>query len=77
MNLISSKRANIHDGFPKQYLKLTSDRTLLQPTTLRPSRIAGATAPIVVTNNEQRFLLESSFGESGPGRLHHARTGRL
>jgi mannose-1-phosphate guanylyltransferase len=77
MNLISSNRANIHDGFPKQYLKLTSDRTLLQPTTLRPSRIAGATAPIVMTNNEHRFLVESGFGESGPGRLYLARTSGL
>ena len=68
MNLISSEGANIHDGFPKLYLKLTSERTLLQQTALRPSRIAGVTAPIVVMNNEQRFLVDSSFKEPGPGR---------
>jgi hypothetical protein len=42
MNLISSTGANIHDGYPKQYLKLTSDQTLLQQTALRPGSIAVA-----------------------------------
>jgi mannose-1-phosphate guanylyltransferase/mannose-6-phosphate isomerase len=52
-------------GYPKQYLKLTSDKTLLQQTALRLKGIAGITAPIVVTNNEQRFLVAEQLRESG------------
>jgi mannose-1-phosphate guanylyltransferase/mannose-6-phosphate isomerase len=52
-------------GYPKQYLKLTSDKTLLQQTALRLEGIAGITAPIVVTNNEQRFLVAEQLREAG------------
>jgi len=52
-------------GYPKQYLKLTSDKTLLQQTALRLNGIADITAPIVVTNNEQRFLVAEQLRESG------------
>jgi mannose-1-phosphate guanylyltransferase/mannose-6-phosphate isomerase len=52
-------------GYPKQYLKLTSDRTLLQQTALRLGGIAGITAPIVVTNNEQRFLVAEQLRDAG------------
>ncbi|ABB07455.1 mannose-1-phosphate guanylyltransferase/mannose-6-phosphate isomerase [Burkholderia lata] len=44
-------------GYPKQYLKLTGDRTLVQQTAARLQHIPGAAAPIVLTNNEQRFLV--------------------
>jgi mannose-1-phosphate guanylyltransferase / mannose-6-phosphate isomerase len=44
-------------GYPKQYLKLTGDHTLVQQTALRLRGIADISAPIVVTNNEQRFLV--------------------
>ena len=44
-------------GYPKQYLKLTGDHTLVQQTALRLRGIADIAAPIVVTNNEQRFLV--------------------
>ncbi|KVQ39413.1 mannose-1-phosphate guanylyltransferase [Burkholderia cepacia] len=44
-------------GYPKQYLKLTGDQTLVQQTASRLQHIPGAAAPIVVTNNEQRFLV--------------------
>jgi mannose-1-phosphate guanylyltransferase/mannose-6-phosphate isomerase len=52
-------------GYPKQYLKLTSDKTLLQQTALRLQGIAGVTAPIVVTNNEQRFLVAEQLRQAG------------
>src|SRR5471030_1618466 len=52
-------------GYPKQYLKLTSDKTLLQQTVLRLNGIADVTAPIVVTNNEQRFLVAEQLREVG------------
>lgn len=51
--------------YPKQYLKLTSDKTLLQQTALRLSGIAGIAAPIVVTNNEQRFLVAEQMRQIG------------
>ncbi|CAD9226552.1 mannose-1-phosphate guanylyltransferase [Burkholderia cenocepacia] len=44
-------------GYPKQYLKLTSDNTLVQQTALRLRNLPGASAPIIVTNNDQRFLV--------------------
>ena len=44
-------------GYPKQYLKLTGEHTLVQQTALRLRGIADITAPVVVTNNEQRFLV--------------------
>ncbi|MFL9922505.1 mannose-1-phosphate guanylyltransferase/mannose-6-phosphate isomerase [Paraburkholderia fungorum] len=44
-------------GYPKQYLKLTGEDTLVQQTALRLRGIAGIASPIVVTNNEQRFLV--------------------
>ncbi|WP_419686300.1 mannose-1-phosphate guanylyltransferase/mannose-6-phosphate isomerase [Burkholderia theae] len=44
-------------GYPKQYLKLTSDNSLVQQTALRLRNLQGASAPIIVTNNDQRFLV--------------------
>jgi mannose-1-phosphate guanylyltransferase/mannose-6-phosphate isomerase len=44
-------------GYPKQYLKLTGDHTLVQQTALRLRGMANVAASIVVTNNEQRFLV--------------------
>ena len=44
-------------GYPKQYLKLTGDQTLVQQTAIRLQHIPSAAAPIIVTNNEQRFLV--------------------
>ncbi|WP_201316723.1 MULTISPECIES: mannose-1-phosphate guanylyltransferase/mannose-6-phosphate isomerase [unclassified Burkholderia] len=44
-------------GYPKQYLKLTGDQTLVQQTAGRLQHIPDAAAPIVVTNNDQRFLV--------------------
>ncbi|KVH43914.1 mannose-1-phosphate guanylyltransferase [Burkholderia diffusa] len=44
-------------GYPKQYLKLTRDKSLVQQTALRLRNIRNTTAPIVVTDNDQRFLV--------------------
>lgn len=44
-------------GYPKQYLKLTGENTLVQQTALRLRGIADVAAPIVITNAEQRFLV--------------------
>ena len=44
-------------GYPKQYLKLTSELSLVQQTVARVRGLDGVAEPIVVTNNEQRFLV--------------------
>ncbi|MCA8329968.1 mannose-1-phosphate guanylyltransferase/mannose-6-phosphate isomerase [Burkholderia cepacia] len=52
-------------GYPKQYLKLTGNNTLVQQTALRLSNIGDIQRPIVVTNNEQRFLVAEQFRQVG------------
>ncbi|MEA3088564.1 MAG: mannose-phosphate guanylyltransferase / mannose-6-phosphate isomerase [Paraburkholderia sp.] len=44
-------------GYPKQYLKLTGENTLIQQTALRLHGVADVASPIIVTNHEQRFLV--------------------
>jgi mannose-1-phosphate guanylyltransferase/mannose-6-phosphate isomerase len=50
---------------PKQFLPLVGERTLFQDTALRTRGLAGAGAPIVVTNSEQRFLAADQLAEIG------------
>jgi len=51
--------------FPKQLLALTGPRTLLQETALRAAGLDGATAPLVVCNQEHRFLIAEQLREVG------------
>jgi mannose-1-phosphate guanylyltransferase/mannose-6-phosphate isomerase len=50
---------------PKQFLPLVSERTLLQDTLLRLRGVDGAFAPIVVSNDEHRFLVAEQMREIG------------
>ena len=50
---------------PKQFLALLSRHTLLQDTALRVQGIAGCEQPIVVCNDEQRFLAADQLREIG------------
>src|SRR5947199_1953107 len=50
---------------PKQFLPLVSNRTLLQDTVLRVQGFDGARAPIVVSNDEHRFLVAEQMREIG------------
>ena len=50
---------------PKQFLALLSRHTLLQETALRVRPIPGCEAPIVVCNDEQRFLAADQLREIG------------
>ena len=50
---------------PKQFLPLVSQRTLLQDTVLRLQGVDGARAPIVVSNDEHRFLVAEQMREIG------------
>jgi mannose-1-phosphate guanylyltransferase/mannose-6-phosphate isomerase len=51
--------------FPKQLLALVSDLTLLQETARRTDSFVDALAPIVVCNEEHRFLVAEQLREIG------------
>ncbi|WP_300435908.1 mannose-1-phosphate guanylyltransferase/mannose-6-phosphate isomerase [Zoogloea sp.] len=44
-------------AYPKQFLALTGEKTLLQQTTLRIKDMPDLAAPIVISNAEQRFIV--------------------
>src|SRR5262245_19173448 len=50
---------------PKQFLPLASDRTMLQETVQRLAGMQGATAPLVVSNTEHRFLVAEQLRDIG------------
>ncbi|PJJ96377.1 mannose-1-phosphate guanylyltransferase/mannose-6-phosphate isomerase [Lysobacteraceae bacterium NML91-0213] len=50
------------EAYPKQFLPLVGDQTMLQATWRRAAPIAGA-APIVVANNEHRFMAAEQLRE--------------
>jgi mannose-1-phosphate guanylyltransferase/mannose-6-phosphate isomerase len=50
---------------PKQFLPLVTDRTLLQDTILRIADLPGVERPIVISNNEHRFLVAEQLNELG------------
>ncbi|WP_434662410.1 mannose-1-phosphate guanylyltransferase/mannose-6-phosphate isomerase [Paraburkholderia sp. A3BS-1L] len=52
-------------GYPKQYLKLVGEHSLAQQTALRLSDVDDVVSPIVVTNNEQRFLVAEQMRQVG------------
>ncbi|MGE0152928.1 MAG: mannose-1-phosphate guanylyltransferase/mannose-6-phosphate isomerase [Reyranellaceae bacterium] len=51
--------------YPKQLLPLTSDRTLLQETAQRNRADIGFDAPLLVCNEEHRFLIQEQLREIG------------
>jgi len=64
--------------YPKQLLALTSDRTLLQETVDRNGNDIGFNAPLVVCNEEHRFLILEQLRASGvePQRIVLESAGR-
>ncbi len=51
--------------YPKQLLALASDKTMLQETLLRLSGVEGLGAPIVVCNQEHRFVIAEQLQQIG------------
>lgn len=51
-------------GYPKQFLNLVGERTLVQQTALRVRGIDRMAAPIVIANNDQRFLVAEQLREA-------------
>ncbi len=54
-----------HQAYPKQYLPLHGDTTLVQQTALRLQSLTNAMAPILITNQDQRFLLAEQLRSVG------------
>ncbi|HDR8988604.1 mannose-1-phosphate guanylyltransferase/mannose-6-phosphate isomerase [Burkholderia vietnamiensis] len=52
-------------NYPKQYLKLAGSDTLLQQTARRAAAVPDAAPPIVIANNEHRFLVAEQLHRSG------------
>lgn len=53
------------EHYPKQLLALAGPRTLLQGTAMRLDDLAGAAAPVVICNEEHRFLVAEQLREIG------------
>ncbi|MDR6207818.1 mannose-1-phosphate guanylyltransferase/mannose-6-phosphate isomerase [Paraburkholderia graminis] len=52
-------------GYPKQFLSLCGDLTLLQQTARRLDGLADTCAPLVISNEQQRFLVAEQLRETG------------
>lgn len=60
------------ESYPKQFLSLTGNDSLLQQTVLRFSGLSGANAPLVVCNEAHRFLVSEqikALGSTNAGLL--------
>nr|WP_295376826.1 mannose-1-phosphate guanylyltransferase/mannose-6-phosphate isomerase [Pseudoxanthomonas sp.] len=57
------------EAYPKQFLPLASDHTMVQDTWLRIAPLAGA-RPIVVANEEHRFLVAEQLRQIGAPAPH-------
>lgn len=53
------------EDYPKQFLKLLDDRSLLQTTALRARRIHNASAPLVICGEGHRFIVAEQLREIG------------
>jgi len=53
------------EAYPKQFLALAGDNTLFQDTWLRAAALAGRFPPIVVANEEHRFLAAEQLRQIG------------
>jgi mannose-1-phosphate guanylyltransferase/mannose-6-phosphate isomerase len=51
--------------YPKQFLPLTGERTMIQETALRAAGLLSAAAPIVVSNEAHRFLVAEQLRQVG------------
>ena len=51
--------------YPKQLLALTGARSLLQETALRLAGDAGFAAPLIIANEEHRFIIAEQMREIG------------
>ncbi len=52
-------------AYPKQLLSLVSDRSMLQETVVRSSGDVGFAAPVIICNDDHRFLIAEQLQEMG------------
>jgi len=55
------------ETYPKQFLKLTGERSLIQETAQRVPPAAGFLPPLVIANESHRFLVSEQLAEIGVG----------
>lgn len=48
-------------SLPKQLLSLTEEKTMLQATVVRAKELPGAQSPIIVCNNDHRFMIKDQL----------------
>ena len=53
------------EGYPKQFLKLIDEWSLLQNTARRAATLPGATAPLLICNEAHRFLAAEQLRQAG------------
>ena len=53
------------EQYPKQFLALSGERTLLQNTALRARALPGATAPLAICGEQHRFIVAEQLREAG------------
>lgn len=53
------------EQYPKQFLNLIDDKSLLQNTSLRAARIAGALPPLVICGDQHRFIAAEQLRQIG------------
>ncbi len=53
------------EGYPKQFLALAGEHSMLQATWLRVAHLAGVDAPLVVTNENHRFMVAEQLRQVG------------
>lgn len=51
--------------FPKQFLRLVSDHTMLQDTALRAAALPGVAPPLVICNENHRFIVAEQLRDAG------------
>ncbi|WP_431289948.1 mannose-1-phosphate guanylyltransferase/mannose-6-phosphate isomerase [Burkholderia cepacia] len=52
-------------NYPKQYLTIAGEQTLVQQTVLRANEVPSIASPIVIANNEHRFLVAEQLQHTG------------
>ena len=53
------------EQYPKQFLKLIDDKTLLQSTALRAQPLTGAVAPLAICGERHRFIVAEQLRDAG------------
>jgi mannose-1-phosphate guanylyltransferase/mannose-6-phosphate isomerase len=53
------------ENYPKQFLKLVGERTLLQETALRAGYLDGVLPPVVICGEKHRFIVAEQLRETG------------